>query len=139
MKRHIIKDVIVALLPPALFLAYALPARGLLVSSRATYNMLPLPLFNLIVPVLIGAVLCTVLIYAWENRTSTVCIYLYCGAFLMNIFFVLCQLGVFGSPYNMVLVGGLEGVDLAGVINGTYMVMFWASLVSFIKARKRAG
>ena len=48
MKRHIVKDVIIASPPLTLFFSYALPARGLLLASKATYNMLPAFLFNLI-------------------------------------------------------------------------------------------
>lgn len=100
--------------------------------------MLPISLFNPIVPMLIGAILCAVFIYAWENRSSTVFICLYCGALLMSIFFALCQLGMFDlTYYAMILAGGFDDVDLAVVINGAYVAMFWVSFVSFIKARRR--
>lgn len=99
MKRHIIKDVTVALLPLTLFFSYALLGRRLSFASRATYNLLPISLFNLIVPMLIGAILCVVL-------------------------------------NTMILAGGFDGVDLAGVINGAYIAMFWVSLASLIRARR---
>lgn len=145
MRRHVIKDIVLALLPLLLFLAYAYPAYSLKTRSAFTYDYTSLELFHLIVPIIVGAILCAVWIYAWKNRASTVFICLFCGAFLMNAFFVLCQLGVFnalgGTRWQMVLAGGVDGVDLAGIIDGVYIVMFWVSLVSYIKAKKenRAG
>lgn len=43
---------------------------------------------------------------------------------LMNAFFALCQLGMFGWSYRMILAGGPYGVDLAGVIDRACVVMF---------------
>jgi len=140
-KRHIVKDIVLALLPLSLFLAYAFPAYSLKIYNAYSFNYVPFALFLLVAPIIVGAVLCVALIYAWKNRASTVFISLFCGAFLVNGFFTLCQLGVFNAfrsmHWQMVLRGGVEGVDLAGVMDGTYIVMFWISLVSFIKARRQ--
>lgn len=142
MKRHIAKDIALMLLPILLFLAYAYPSYDLQRYCVFYYDYISLAFFNVIAPVIVGAILCAALIYAWKNRTSTVFIYLFCGAFLMNIFLALCSAGVIEFIGHLrlgrtVFISRLGGIELAGVIDGTYMVMFWVSLVSFLQARKK--
>ena len=142
MKRHIAKDIALVLLPLLLFLAYTYPSKALRLYSAFTSDYFWLIIFNAVAPAIVGAILCAVLIYAWKNRASTIFIYLFCGAFLMNLFLAFCSVGAFEAAGNlrlgrMILVSGQGGVELSGVIDGTYVVLFWVSLVSFIKARKK--
>lgn len=60
---------------------------------------------------------------------------------LVNIFLALCSAGVIDFIGGMrfgqsLLYSGYGGVELAGVIDGAYIVMFWVSLVSFIRTKK---
>ena len=142
MKRHFTKDIALALLPLLLFIAYAYPSNELRRYSAFRYDYFWLIVFNIVAPAIVGAILCAILIYAWKNRASTIFIYLFCGAFLMNTFLALCSAGVFEAAGNlrlgrMILFGGQGGVELAEVIVGTYAVLFWVSLVSFIKVKKK--
>ena len=142
MKRHIIKDIILALLPLSLFLAYAVPGAGLRLQSQMYfYSPVYMITYNIFVPAIVGGLLCVAVIYAWKNRASTVFISLFCGAFIMNMFFVLSSLDVvvFIGRLRLgmtALYGGVAGVELAGVIDGAYIVMFWVSLVSYIKLKR---
>lgn len=140
MKRHIIKDIILALLPLALFFCYVIPARQLSMYSSRYLKPMPFMMFSLLAPIILGVLLCAALIYAWQNRASTVFVCLYCGAFFMNIFIALCQLDVFnfgGVLWEAILRGGVAGAELAGIFSGAYIVMFCVSLVSFIKAKRK--
>ena len=141
MKRHFLKDIVLVLLPTAIFLLYASIWQPLRYSVAAKYNYLPLTMFNLFAPILVGAILCAALYYAWSNRASTVFISLFCGAFMMNLIFGLCSANVIHSLGALrlgstILFGGTGGIEMTGVIDGTYIVMFWVSLVSFIKSKK---
>ena len=140
MKRHFIKDIIIALLPLALFLGFSYLSQTLQYEAAASFNKKPLLFFNLFAPILVGAILCAVLYYAWKNRASTVFISLYCGAFFMNIFFALCNANIIRAFGGLIL-GRVtlfgSAVELAGVIDGAYIVMFWVSLVCFIKSKKK--
>ena len=140
MKRHVLKDIILALLPTGLFLAYASFCQSLRISAAVSYNYLPLSLFILAAPVAAGAILFAAMCYAWKNRASTVFIALWCGAFILNIFFSLCIADVIRSIGTLslgrsILHGVTGGMELAGIVGGTYTVMFWVSLISFIKSK----
>lgn len=143
MKRHFIKDIIIALIPLSLFLGFSYISQTLRIRNAFTNNYYELRLLcNLFAPVIAGAVLCAVILYAWKNRASTVFISLYCGAFFMNIFFALCNANIIKAFGGLILgqgtlFGSAAGVELAGVIDGAYIVMFWVSLVCFIKSKKK--
>ena len=141
MKRMIVKDIILALLPIGLLLIYTYASQSLRYAAAATFDTLPLLLFNQFVPILVGAILCAALYYAWKNRASTVFVTLFCGVFMKNLFIALCAadvirgIGTLGLGKTLLYSG--TGIELAGVFDGTYIVMFWVSLISFIRAGKR--
>lgn len=141
MKRMIVKDIILALLPIGLLLIYTYASQSLRYAAAATFDKLPLLLFNQFVPILVGAILCAALYYAWKNRASTVFVTLFCGVFMKNLFIALCAadvirgIGTLGLGKTLLYSG--TGIELAGVFDGTYIVMFWVSLISFIRAGKR--
>ena len=142
MKHHVLKDVAIALMPLLLFLPYAFLSYYLKLNSAFNFDYFSLYMFNIIAPLIIGAVLCTILIYSWINRASVVFIYLFCGAVLVNAFFILCTTGVIKSILNLELgrflyIRGQGGVEFAGIFIGSYIVMFWVSLVSFIQAKSK--
>ena len=140
MKRMIVKDIILALLPIGLLLIYTYASQSLRYAAAATFDTLPLLLFNQFVPILVGAILCAALYYAWKNRASTVFVTLFCGVFMKNLFIALCAadvirgIGTLGLGKTLLYSG--TGIELAGVFDGTYIVMFWVSLISFIRAGK---
>ena len=141
MKRMIVKDIILALLPIGLLLIYTYASQSLRYAAAATFDKIPLLLFNQFVPILVGAILCAALYYAWKNRASTVFVTLFCGVFMKNLFIALCAadvirgIGTLGLGKTLLYSG--TGIELAGVFDGTYIVMFWVSLISFIRAGKR--
>ena len=141
MKRMFVKDIILALLPVGLLLIFTNASQSLRFAAAASFDLLPLLLFNQFVPVLAGAILCAALYYAWKNRASTVFVTLFCGVFMKNLFVALCTAdvirGIGALSLGRTLLYDGTGIELAGVFDGTYIVMFWVSLISFIRAVKR--
>lgn len=137
MKRKIFKDIIIAVIPILTFFEYSFFEQRLTYYAASHYSYTALISYRLFAPMLIGAVVCGALIYAWCNRASTVFICLFCGAFLTNLFFALSQTGLLDGMTYYSVTKGASGVGLAAVVDGTYATMFFVSLVSFIKSKKK--
>ena len=136
MKHAIIKNILITLFPIAFFWSYQTVQIRLRMLANRTFVMLPSTLFEMFIPLLVGAFAFYIAAYVYTNRRTLMFIYMFCGAFIANMYGVLCSTGVLGS-YYMMLWRQSAASQLVYILVGMYVVGFWVSLVCYIKEKTR--
>ena len=131
-----VKNTIIVFLPVVLFFLYQIAQFYLRQYVQVNAMMAPYILFNILTPVLIGGLLFFVVAYVYVNRNSLVFIALFCGAFLVNVFYSISFVGLLG-PLMYQSLQATAASQIAYVLVGAYVVGFWVSLVCYIKGRSK--
>ncbi len=134
MKYSVFKNIILAVIPVLIFYSYQQLQIALQREATATFNNLPVALFNVLAPFVVGVFLFCAIVYAYTNRNSLVFISLFCGGLLLNILYVISSLGLLGPSGHLLTLSAAP--QIAFVLTGAYLIAFWVSLICYIRGRK---
>lgn len=135
MKHSKIKDIILALIPVIVYYLYQEIQLQMQFKANMNFNPLPLMLFKLLAPCVIGVIAFFIIAYAYQNRNSLVFISLFVGAVLVNLLYLAFFLGLFGLRRMALDMSAAS--QIAYLLFGAYFAGFWVSLISFIRGKRK--
>ncbi len=135
MKRHLIWDILLALFPTAALFGYGAARLRIDAAAAASFALLPKMLCRILGPFGIGVLAALAVCYALKNRKTTVFVWLFCGALLLQLAVIAC---ILGRPLPVGLANrGLMGLELGELLAGAYFLLFWVSLIGWLRGRRQ--
>ncbi|HHW93153.1 MAG TPA: hypothetical protein GX734_01440 [Clostridiaceae bacterium] len=134
MKYSKVKNIILAIFPVLILYLYQKAQIRLQFKASASFDRLPITLFNILVPCTVGVIAFFIIAYAYRNRRSLVFISLFCGGVLVNFLYIAFTFGLFGLKRTMIDMSAAS--QIAYVLMGAYLSGFWVSLLSYFRTKK---
>ena len=131
MKYSKVKNIILSIIPALVFYFYGKIQIQLHFKASASFDRLPITLFNMLAPCIVGVIAFFIIAYTYKNRRSLIFISLFCGGILVNLLYVAYFFGLFGLSRSMINTSTAS--QIAYVFTGAYVSGFWVSLISYIK------
>lgn len=132
MKKTLITDILIAILPSLLFFGLYFLFIGMIKNPMNRPQITSMVVYVLI-PAIVGVIGLFVAVYSYVNRNSFLFIFLFIGSLLANVFYGLATVNIL-IPIKLLRMTFTS--QLTFVIIGLYVACFWMSLISKIKNPK---